>query len=192
MKLTVILPLSLQHTTIRMHITNWIKALPVCILIPRLSVKYQSGIENYFTASYGFRNQIGNIQDVYRGSILTNYRSIMSNNADLTERQSQTAGLGFNYHKAITLFFFSLNANYSHIYANTISSSILNNNITQRIVLPFDNNIDTWNFSGSISKYSILICVPLSANAGYSKPLRLTKYKTVLLCLTIPYQPILV
>jgi hypothetical protein len=186
LKITAILPLSLQHTTYNDAHYKLDESLTRLYFNPRLSVKYQSGIENYFTASYGFRNQIGNIQDVYRGSILTNYRSIMSNSADLTERQSQTAGLGFNYHKAITLFFFSLNATYSHIYANTISSSILNNNITQRIVLPFDNNIDTWNFGGSISKYNFDLRTTLSANAGYST----TKLNQIQNGITLPYKTV--
>lgn len=153
---------------------------------PRASLKYQSGIENYFTLNYGYRNQIGNIQDVYRGSILSNYRSIVANNADLTERQSQNAGIAFNYHKAITLFFFGLSANYSHVSANTISSSILDNNISRRIVLPFDNNIDSWNFSGSISKYNFDLRTTLSANASYAT----SKLNQLQNGLTLPYNTV--
>lgn len=153
---------------------------------PRASLKYQSGIENYFTLGYNYRNQIGNIQDVYRGSILSNYRSIVANNADLTERQSQNASIGFNYHKAITLFFFGLSAGYSHISANTITSSILDNNISRRIVLPFDNNIDSWNFSGSISKYNFDLRTTFSANAGYST----TKLNQLQNGVTLPYNTI--
>ncbi|QKJ29241.1 TonB-dependent receptor [Mucilaginibacter mali] len=153
---------------------------------PRASLKYQSGIENYFTLNYGYRNQIGNIQDIYRGSILSNYRSIVANNADLTERQSQNAGIAFNYHKAITLFFFGLSANYSHVSANTISSSILDNNISRRIVLPFDNNIDSWNFSGSISKYNFDLRTTFSANASYAT----TKLNQLQNGLTLPYNTI--
>ncbi|MES2277059.1 MAG: TonB-dependent receptor [Bacteroidota bacterium] len=153
---------------------------------PRASLKYQSGIENYFTLNYGYRNQIGNLQDIYRGSILSNYRSITANNADLTERQSQNAGIGFNYHKAITLFFFGLNANYSHISANTITSSILDNNISRRIALPFDNNIDSWNFSGSVSKYNFDLRTTFSANASYST----TKLNQLQNGLTLPYNTI--
>jgi len=185
-KVNVTLPLNLQDTHYDDAFYKLDKDLTKLYFNPRASVKFQSGIENYFTANYSFRNSIGNIQDVYRGYILSNYRSIGANNADLTERQSQNAGIGFNYHKAITLFFFGLNASYSHIYANTISSSILNNNITQRIVLPFDNNISTWNFSGNTSKYSFPLRTTFSAGLGYST----TKLNQIQNGQTLPYNTI--
>jgi hypothetical protein len=185
-KVNVTLPLSLQDTHYDDTFYKLDKDLNRLYFNPRASVKFQSGIENYFTANYGFRNTIGNIQDVYRGYILSNYRSLGANNADLTERQSQNAGLGFNYHKAITLFFFGLNASYSHIYANTINSSIINNNISQRIVLPFDNNIDTWNFSGNTSKYSFPLRTTFSAALSYST----TKLNQIQNGQTLPYNTI--
>jgi hypothetical protein len=134
---------------------------------PRVSVKYQTGIEDYLTLNYNFRNSIGGIQDVYRGEILTNYRSLFANNADLTERQTQIASLGYNYRKAITLFFFSLNAAYTHQYANNIASSVLTANIQQRVVLPFDNNINSWSFSGFVSKYSFALRTTFSGGLAY-------------------------
>jgi hypothetical protein len=185
-KVNVTLPLSLQDTHYDDTFYKLDKDLTRLYFNPRASVKFQSGIENYFTANYGFRNAIGNIQDVYRGYILSNYRSLGANNADLTERQSQNAGVGFNYHKAITLFFFGLNASYSHIYANTINSSIVNNNISQRIVLPFDNNIDSWNFSGNTSKYSFPLRTTFSAALSYST----TKLNQLQNGQTLPYNTI--
>lgn len=133
---------------------------------PRVFVKYQSGIENFFQLGYNFRNDIGNIQDVYNGYILRNYRSLSANNADLTERKTQSASLGFNFRKAIQLFFFSVNVSYSHQNANNIASSILTNNIQQRIVLPFDNNVDSWALAGSISKYSFGLRTTFSGGAA--------------------------
>jgi hypothetical protein len=185
-KVNVTLPLSLQETMYNDGRYKLDKSLTRLYFDPRLSVKFQSGIENYFTANYGFRNSIGNIQDVYRGYILSNYRSLGANNADLTERQSQSASLGFNYRKAITLFFFGLNASYFHQSANTISSSILSNNISQRIVLPFDNNIDSWNFSGTISKYSFGLRTTFSGGVSYGT----TKLNQFQNGLTLPYNTI--
>ncbi|OOQ59160.1 hypothetical protein BC343_28780 [Mucilaginibacter pedocola] len=153
---------------------------------PRLYVKYQSGIENYFTLGYNFRNDIGNIQDVFNGYILKNYRSLYANNADLTERKTQAASLGFNYRKAITLFFFSLNASYSHQDANNIASSVLTNNIQQRIVLPFDNNIDSWALAGSISKYSFAWRTTFSAGAA----VQTTKLNQIQNGIILPYNTI--
>ncbi|MDN3584531.1 hypothetical protein [Mucilaginibacter flavus] len=167
LKINVGLPLSLQQTHYYDDSFGLDNRLNRLYFNPHLSVKYQSGIENYFTLNYNLRNNIGNIQDVYRGYVLTNYRTLYANSADLTERQSQSAGLGFNYRKAITLFFFSLNAAYSHVYANNIASSVLTNNLQQRIVLPFDNNMDTWTFSGYVSKYNFDLRTTFSAGASW-------------------------
>jgi hypothetical protein len=185
-KLTVTLPVSLQHTNYQDKFYKLDKSLDRVYFNPRTTLKYQTGIENYIQASYGFRNSIGNIQDVYRGEILTNYRTLYANNADLTERQTQTAGLGFNYHKAITLFFFSVNANYVHQNANSIASSILTDNIQQRIVLPFDNNMDTWMFSSAVSKYSFALKTTYSAGIQYQT----SKVNQIQNGLVLPYNTI--
>jgi hypothetical protein len=185
-RVNVTLPLSLQQTKYNDAFYELDEHLTRLYFNPRASVKFQSGIENYFTAGYNFRNSIGNIQDVYRGYILTNYRSLMANNADLTERQSQTASLGFNYRKAITLFFFGLNAAYTHQYANTITSSILTNNLSQRIVLPFDNKMDSWIFSGNTSKYSFDLRTTFSATLRYQT----TKLNQIQNGIFLPYKTI--
>ncbi|MBC7398573.1 MAG: carboxypeptidase regulatory-like domain-containing protein, partial [Mucilaginibacter sp.] len=154
LKVNVSLPLTLLGISYNDQFYKLDKSLRRLYFDPRLSVKYQTGIENFVQLNYGFKNGIGGIQDVYRGEILTNYRSLYANNADLTERQTQNASIGFNYRKAITLFFFSVNASYVHQNANNIASSVLTNNLQQRIVLPFDNNIDSWSFGSYVSKYS--------------------------------------
>jgi hypothetical protein len=185
-KVNIALPVSLQHTNYNDHLYNLDQDLTRLYFNPHALIKYQSGIEDYFSANYNFRNQIGNIQDVYRGDILTNYRSLIANNADLTERKSQNISLGYNSHRAITLFFFSLNAGYTHTNSNTISSSILTNNISQRIVLPYNNNIDSWAFSGSISKYNFSLRTTFSAGASYQT----TKLNQIQNNLILPYNTV--
>ncbi|MFI5160613.1 MAG: carboxypeptidase regulatory-like domain-containing protein [Sphingobacteriales bacterium] len=124
---------------------------------PQFRMKYQVGQENYLNLVYNYRNQVGTIEDIYQGNILTDYRSLYANSPVLTLQQSQQAGAGFNYRKALTLFFFSINALYSHTSANNIASSIINNNVQERVMLPFANSIDSWILSTSASKYSFAL-----------------------------------
>ncbi|MGZ4000829.1 MAG: hypothetical protein ACXVIY_09390, partial [Mucilaginibacter sp.] len=124
---------------------------------PQFRMKYQVGLENYLNLMYGYRNQVGTIEDIYQGSILTDYRSLYANSPDLTLQQSHQAGAGFNYRKALTLFFASFNAFYSHTSANNISSSIITNSVQKRVMLPFANSADSWMLSGSASKYSFAL-----------------------------------
>ncbi|QQL49594.1 TonB-dependent receptor [Mucilaginibacter ginkgonis] len=183
LKANITLPLSLQNTSYNDSFYNLDERLTRLYFSPTLFVKYMTGIENFVTANYSLRNNIGNIQDVYRGYILTNYRSLYANNADLSERQTQNASVGFNYRKAIVLFFFSLNAGYTHVNINNIASSVITNNITRRIVLPFDNNINSWNFSGNISKYDFGLKTTFSAAASYQT----TKLNQILNSQILPY-----
>lgn len=153
LKLTVTLPVVLQQIDYSDGHFAFDRSLTRLYFNPRVSGRYNTGIENYVSFGYNFTNAIGSIQDVYRGDILKNYRTLYANDADLTERQTQSANLGFNYRKAITLFFFGLNGGYTHSLANNISSTVINSSITQRVVLPFENAFDSWQASGSISKY---------------------------------------
>ena len=153
LKIHLTLPLSLQQITYADSLYNLNKSLTRLYFNPRLFVKYQITVEDYFSLLYNFRNDIGNIQDVYHGYILTDYNTYYANNADLTQSKNQMAAFGFNYRKALTLFFFSINTSFNHILANNISSGIITDNLQQRIVLPFQNLTNAWTVNGFISKY---------------------------------------
>ncbi len=167
LKINLTLPLNLQQINYNDSLYALNKSLTRLYFNPQFKVKYQVGIEDYFSALYNYRNNIGNIQDVYRGSILTDYRTLYANNADLTETKGQTAALGYNYRKALTLFFFSINTFYNHIAANSITSSLISNSLQQRIVLPYQNNTDIWSVSGYISKYSFSLRTTFSGGVQW-------------------------
>lgn len=167
LKINLTLPLSLQKISYNDNLFALDKKLTRLYFNPRLFVKYQTGVENFFNFAYNFRNEIGNIQDIYNGYILKDYRTLFANNANLTEQKDQVAALGFNYRKAITLFFFSVNASYSHSSANSIASSIISNSIEQHVVLPFANQTNAWTLNGNISKYSFGLRTTFSAGASW-------------------------
>ncbi|WP_345948208.1 hypothetical protein ABDD95_15260 [Mucilaginibacter sp. PAMB04274] len=133
---------------------------------PQLSVRYNTTAEQYVSASYGYRNNIGDITQAYRGDILTNYRSLNANNADLTETQTQTIGLGYNYRKAIKMFFWGVNANYSHTNLNNITSAVITENFQRQIVLPYANEMNMLTVSGTVSKF--VYSLHTTFNGGYS------------------------
>lgn len=157
LKAGLTLPLSLQQISYSDSLYALNKNLTRLYFDPQLRIKYMVGIENFITALYQFRNETGNIQDVYHGYVLKDYRTLYANNADLTERKDQTAALGFNYRKALTLFFWNVNFLYDHIAANNITSSVISNSFQQRIILPFQNVTDSWTANSYISKYSFTL-----------------------------------
>jgi len=165
-KVNIKLPLSLQEITYSDQFFSLDESLRRLYFNPSVNLRYQSGVEHYFSMAYNFRNDIGDIQDVFRGLILQNYRTLYANNAVLSERKTQRASLGFNYHKAITMFFFNVNASYTHARANNISSSLISNNLQQRIVLPFDNAYSSWTAMVNSSKYSFALLTTFSAGVA--------------------------
>lgn len=120
---------------------------------PQLDLQYKTGAENYFSFQYALRDRIGTIENIYPGYILTDYRTLQTGNTLLTERKINEAGLGFNYRKAIKLFFWNISALYNHTSANNIASSVVTENIRKGVVLPYPNSNESWILSGSVSKY---------------------------------------
>jgi hypothetical protein len=77
LKANLSLPLSLQQVTYGDSLYNLNKSLTRLYFNPRLFIKYMVSVENYFTFLYNYHNDVGSIQDVYRGYILTDYSTII-------------------------------------------------------------------------------------------------------------------
>jgi hypothetical protein len=152
-KANLTLPLTYQQINYSDSLYALNKTLNRLYFNPQMRIKYQVGLENYVNLTYSYRNQIGTIENVYPGYILTDYRTLYANNAGLTEQQNQQVGGGFSYRKALTLFFWNINSLYSHTEANNITSSVITNSIQQGVVLPYPNSTDSWAINGTISKY---------------------------------------
>ncbi|MES2419631.1 MAG: carboxypeptidase regulatory-like domain-containing protein [Bacteroidota bacterium] len=136
---------------------------------PSLNVKYQTGIENYIQANYSYTNDLGGIDDIYRGTILKNYRSLFTNDAPISERKTQGLSANFNFRKAMQMFFFNLGISYTTSTLNTISSYILSNSVQQRIVLPLSNEMNSLSFTANTSKYLFNLRSTISAGASFSE-----------------------
>jgi hypothetical protein len=167
LKVNLTLPLSLQRIDYSDSLYFLKKSLTRLYFNPQMRVKYQTGLENYLTFLYSYRNETGTIEDMYQGSILKDYRTLYANNTNLTERQNQLAALGFNYRKALTLFFASLNVLYNHIASNNIASGEITNSLRQRVVLPYPNSTDSWTVNGTVSKYSFALKTTFSGGVQW-------------------------
>ncbi|MBB6239894.1 hypothetical protein HDC90_004556 [Pedobacter sp. AK013] len=160
------LPLSYNRINYSDALNQLDNSLNKLFINPAFNVKYQTSTENYITANYNFKNDLGGINDVYRGTILKNYRSLFSNDAPVAESKSHNVGAGFNFRKAMQMLFANLTANYSDTELSTISAYNLSNNIQQKIVLPLNNHIRSLTLAANASKY--LFSLKSTINAGVS------------------------
>lgn len=163
------LPLSYNYIDYSDTVNQLHNNLNKLFINPSFNLKYETSTENYVTANYSFRNDLGNISDVYRGTILKNYRSLFSNDAPITESQTHNIGAGFNFRKAMQMLFANLTANYSDTELNTISAFNLSNNIQQKIVLPLNNHIRNFYLAANASKYLFTLKSTVNAGVSYSK-----------------------
>ncbi|MEH3115696.1 carboxypeptidase regulatory-like domain-containing protein [Pedobacter terrae] len=166
LKASISLPLSYNHINYNDALNQLDNSLNKLFINPFFNVKYQTSTENYLTANYSFRNDLGGISDIYRGTILKNYRSLFSNDAPIAESKTHNVGAGFNFRKAMQMLFANLTANYSDTELNTIAAYNLNSNIQQKIVLPLNNHIRNLSLAANASKY--LFTLKSTVNAGVS------------------------
>ena len=163
---TIRIPLSYNSISYDDANHNMDKSLNRFFVNPMVSFKYQTSPENYVMAGYGFRNNLGTIDDVFSGTVLRNYRSLFANNAPISENSSHSFSGSFNFRKAIEMIFGNISLNYSTTNLNTISSSILTDNTQQRIVLPLANQARNFGLNSGLSKY--LFALKSTVNAGFA------------------------
>ncbi|RZL68477.1 MAG: hypothetical protein EOO93_03715 [Pedobacter sp.] len=167
-KITASFRLPVSYNTINYddanHDVN--KSLKRFFVNPSVNFKYQTSTENYVTAGYNFKNNLGTIDDVYSGTVLRNYRSLFANDAPISESSAHAFSGGFNFRKAIEMLFGNISLSYSTTNLNTISSYTITDNTQQRIVLPLENKMKSLSFNSGLSKY--LFALKSTVNAGFA------------------------
>jgi len=123
------------------------------VISPAAKIKLRTTAEDYIQINGNYNRNFGNISGIYQSAILTSYRTVQSNSGELKEEEFSGAGIFYNLQRSLSMFFFNVGINYNRISSNTISAILLNNNIEQSILIPTDNNINSWNIKIGMSKY---------------------------------------
>ncbi|MEJ5995225.1 carboxypeptidase-like regulatory domain-containing protein [Pedobacter sp. Du54] len=138
------------------------------LITPNAMFKLFLSSEDYISANYGFSNSIGTIADVYRGTILVNYRSLRANNASLQERYASSSGLFYNFQRSVIMLFMNAGINYTKITANSILSSLLNEEIERTELLPFENDQSVFSVNAGLSKFLFAVNSTVSLKASWN------------------------
>lgn len=164
------IPVILQRISYNDKNFNLDKSETQVLITPTLRIKYLTGAENYLSFNYKFSNETGNINNVFRGAILSNYRSLQANDADLQKQFNHNLDLNYNLRRSINMLFMNAGVSYKNAKSTTITSNIISNNISQTILLPLINHVNSFNINGGISKYifSLGATADLKASWGYT------------------------
>ncbi|PPK99074.1 TonB-dependent receptor [Parapedobacter indicus] len=177
------LPFTWQHITyedpgFQLDETNkWL------LFTPMFRAKYLTTPEDYLSFNYSFNNQLGDISDLYQGAILTNYRSLQTNGTVLPEQRSHNLSLNYNLQRNISMLFVNAGISYTHANANTIASRVLTDDLSSIVLLPFENEVSSFNASAGISKYLFA----LGATAGLKTTWGTTRFNQFVNGKLLPY-----
>ena len=119
--------------------------------------------------SAGLNQDFGDINQLYYGYILTNYRSLQRYNASLSEQNSQNYRWRFSYRNPLTAVFASLSYSFQNSKNNLLFSSTINENgasVLEAIVE--DNYSNSHNFNLRGSKYWSKLNTTLSFETSFS------------------------
>lgn len=159
---TFSLPLTMENTRYWQDEYNLDDRKTRLIFSPRLSGRYFLNGENYIQANYSYSSGSGNLMNVFRGAIMTNYRSIRANQADLQFTSTSQTSLNLNLQRSVSMLFGYINLSHRYISSNSIQSTIISNDIQYTDLLPYKNHYNTYTLSAGISKALFLLSSNLS------------------------------
>ncbi|MBK1442086.1 carboxypeptidase regulatory-like domain-containing protein [Parapedobacter sp. ISTM3] len=150
---------------------------------PSMRLKRMMTREDYLSLDYRYTNHMGNINGVFRGAVLTNYRSMEANEADLQERDSHNIGLRYHFQRAISMLFMNAGVTYARSTANTIAASVVTDNIARTVLLPIDNDVSSVNLNAGLSKFIFALGATASLRASWGT----SRFNQVLNGETLPF-----
>ncbi len=138
------------------------------LINPNLKARWQISQEDYLQFNYQFAQDIGNIEDIYRGAVLRNYRMLSQNNAALNESKKHTFNLNYNLARTLKVLFANAGISYTRSLSNTMLSSVIKNNITENILVNMDNLQDRWSSQIGFDKYIFPLASTLKLKGSIS------------------------
>ena len=115
---------------------------------------------------FGYYNGLGNIQSIYTGYIMRNYRSLSRNDGHLAESKSYAVYLHTNYRNVSKSFFTHTNVFYEQYNSNLLYENNYNGILLIQNSVPQSFTSKTYGASGNVSKsvYPIKTTFSLTGN----------------------------
>lgn len=164
----LLVPIALQRIAYKDNDFNLNEQKSQLLVSPSLRMKYLTGAEDYLTFNYSYGNQTGNINSVYQGAVLSNYRSLRANDAVLEEQNNHAMGINYNFRRSLSMLFMNVGFSFNRAYANTISSNVIANNISQTVLLTMANQVNSFGANAGISKYIFALGATANLKASWN------------------------
>lgn len=149
----LILPLAFQNTSYKDPLFQLSENLDKVMFSPSFSSKYNLDPENELSFNYQRSNTFGNIEDVYRGLIVRNYRMISNNTAGINESISNNFGLNYKTGRTVKLLFYNVGLTYTISQATTMISNRIEEDNSQVILVQQENEVKNYGVNVGFDKY---------------------------------------
>jgi hypothetical protein len=167
-EVSISIPVTLQHIRYRQEEYALSEKYNRFWVNPSLAYKKWINAEEYFSASYGYKNSLSDMHSVYRGVVLTNYRSLQANDAPLQEKSGHIAGITYSFQRTLQMLFLNGGLSFTSDRVNTLLSTRITNDIKRNVLLAIPNTRNSWQLQGGGSKYLYFLKATMSFKTNYS------------------------
>lgn len=138
------------------------------LLNPIMEFRKNMGRYGELNFRYAAQTELGQVSDIYSGTILQNYRQLNFNDRPLPETDVHSLSTRFGYRNPLKMLFYSLNLAYEMKMQNFINSYVIESGLTKSIAINFKNRLQVYSLGGNLSKYLFFMATNLSfhGNAG--------------------------
>lgn len=138
--------------------------------LPNPVVEFRKRTGNYAETNFRFSRQteFGQVNDIYQGTMLVNYRQFNFNDAPLPKTNISSIGLRYAYRKPLKMFFYNLSFNYDQTKQNFINTYTLDSGLTKSVAIDFKNRTDRYALTANLSKYLFFLSANVSASGNLS------------------------
>ncbi|SMC67429.1 carboxypeptidase-like regulatory domain-containing protein [Pedobacter africanus] len=138
--------------------------------LPKPIVEFRKKIGKYAESNFRFSRQteFGQVNDIYPGTMLVNYRQFNLNDAPLPKTDISSMGLRYAYRKPLKMLFYNLGFNYDRTKQNFINAYTLDSGLTRSVAIDFKNRADRYALNANLSKYLFFLSVNVSASGNLS------------------------
>ncbi|WP_149913336.1 carboxypeptidase-like regulatory domain-containing protein [Sphingobacterium cavernae] len=149
----LVLPLAFQHTSYNDPLFQLKENLNKIMFEPAFSSRYNFDAQNELSFNFQRGNTFGNIENVYRGYIVRNYRMIANNTAGINESIHNNFTLNYKSGKAVKLLFYNLGLNYNKSVSSTMISNRIDVDNSQIVLIEQENAINSYGVNAGFDKY---------------------------------------
>lgn len=138
------------------------------LLNPVAEVRNHIGKYGEATIRYAQRTEFGQVNDIYPGTILVNYRQYNYNNTPLPKTDVTSFSARYSYRKPIKMLFYGLNFTYDKTRQNFITAYTIDSGLTKSVAIDFKNDAEKYALTGNVSKYLFSLATNVSALGNLS------------------------